>query len=109
MEFVTNLASYIIPFIVVLTIIVFVHELGHYWVARRCGVRVEIFSIGFGRELFGWNDRNGTRWKISAIPLGGSVKFFGDADAASGADNTAIASMDDAERKVYSTHQELGR
>src|SRR3546814_6712157 len=74
MEFVTNLASYIVPFVVVLTIIVFVHELGHYWVARRCGVRVEVFSIGFGPELFGWYDKNGTRWKISAIPLGGFVK-----------------------------------
>src|SRR3546814_10463286 len=103
MEFVTNLASYIVPFVVVLTIIVFVHELGHYWVARRCGVRVAVFSIGFGRELFGWNDRNDTRWKISAIPLGGYVKFFGDAAAASGADNSAIAAMDDADRK------EIGR
>src|SRR3546814_13026310 len=90
MEFVTNLASYIVPFVVVLTIIVFVHELGHYWVARRCGVRVEVFSIGFGPELFGWYDKNGTRWKISAIPLGGFVKFFGDADAASGADGAEI-------------------
>ncbi len=100
MDFITNLAAYIIPFVIVLTIIVFVHELGHYWVARRCGVRVEVFSIGFGRELFGWNDRNNTRWKISAIPLGGYVKFFGDADAASGADNAAVAAMSDAERKV---------
>lgn len=107
MDFIANLAAYIIPFVVVLTIIVFVHELGHYWVARRCGVRVEVFSIGFGRELFGWNDRNGTRWKISAIPLGGYVKFFGDADAASGADNSAIASMDDADRKVSFHHQGL--
>ncbi|WP_341702488.1 RIP metalloprotease RseP [Ferrovibrio sp.] len=107
MEFVTNLASYIVPFVVVLTIIVFVHELGHYWVARRCGVRVEVFSIGFGPELFGWNDRNGTRWKISAIPLGGFVKFFGDADAASGADTAAAAAMTDADRKVSFHHQGL--
>lgn len=99
MEFVTNLASYIVPFVVVLTIIVFVHELGHYWVARRCGVRVEVFSIGFGPELFGWFDKNGTRWKISAIPLGGFVKFFGDADAASGADGAAIAAMSEQDRK----------
>ncbi|HLT79309.1 MAG TPA: RIP metalloprotease RseP [Ferrovibrio sp.] len=108
MDFITNLAAYVIPFVIVLTIIVFVHELGHYWVARRCGVRVEVFSIGFGRELFGWNDRHGTRWKISAIPLGGFVKFFGDADATSNADNTAVAAMSDAERRVSFHHQPLG-
>lgn len=108
MDFITNLAAYIVPFVVVLTIIVFVHELGHYWVARRCGVRVEVFSIGFGRELLGWNDRHGTRWKISAIPLGGYVKFFGDADAASSSDNEAVAAMSDADRKVSFHHQGLG-
>lgn len=108
MDLIANLAAYIVPFVIVLTIIVFVHELGHYWVARRCGVRVEVFSIGFGRELFGWNDRNGTRWKISAIPLGGYVKFFGDADAASSTDNAAVASMSDADRKVSFHHQGLG-
>ena len=67
-----------------LTVLVFVHELGHYLVARRNGVRIEVFSIGFGPELFGWWDRAGTRWKFSAIPLGGYVKMFGDADATSG-------------------------
>lgn len=100
MDFIVNLAGYIIPFVVVLTIIVFVHELGHYWVARRCGVRVEVFSIGFGPELFGWNDRNGTRWKISAVPLGGYVKFFGDADATSNVDSSAVARMSEEDRKV---------
>src|SRR5580704_2951065 len=70
-------------FLVVLTVLVFVHELGHYLIARRNGVRIEIFSIGFGPELFGWNDRAGTRWKISALPLGGYVKMFGDSDASS--------------------------
>ena len=107
MDFIVNLAGYIIPFVIVLTIIVFVHELGHYWVARRCGVRVEVFSIGFGPELFGWNDRHGTRWKISAIPLGGFVKFFGDADAASSADNVAVSAMSEADRKVSFHHQGL--
>ncbi|HEX6956858.1 MAG TPA: RIP metalloprotease RseP [Ferrovibrio sp.] len=107
MDFITNLAGYVIPFVIVLTIIVFVHELGHYWVARRCGVRVEVFSIGFGPELFGWNDRHGTRWKVSAIPLGGFVKFFGDADASSGADDAAIAAMSDADKKVSFHHQRL--
>ena len=83
MEFLSGLWTYVIPFLVVLTVLVFVHELGHYWVARRNGVRIETFSIGFGPELFGRTDRAGTRWKISAIPLGGYVKMFGDADAAS--------------------------
>src|SRR5271154_7486946 len=69
-----------VGFLVVLTVLVFVHELGHYLIARRNGVRIEVFSIGFGPELFGWNDRAGTRWKFSAVPLGGYVKMFGDAD-----------------------------
>ncbi|WP_300299043.1 RIP metalloprotease RseP [Ferrovibrio sp.] len=107
MDFIVSLAGYIIPFVVVLTIIVFVHELGHYWVARRCGVRVEVFSIGFGPELYGWNDKHDTRWKISAVPLGGYVKFFGDADAASSADNGAVAAMTASERKVSFHHQRL--
>lgn len=107
MDFIASLAGYVIPFVVVLTIIVFIHELGHYWVARRCGVRVEVFSIGFGPELFGWNDKHDTRWKISAVPLGGYVKFFGDADATSSADNGAVAAMTAAERKVSFHHQRL--
>lgn len=67
----------IIPFLFVLTVLVFIHELGHYLVARWNGVRVEVFSVGFGPELFGWNDRRGTRWKFSALPLGGYVKMLG--------------------------------
>ena len=70
--------TYGIPFLVVLTPLVFVHELGHYLVARMCGVRVEVFSIGFGPEIFGWNDRSGTRWKFSAIPFGGYVRMYGE-------------------------------
>ncbi len=66
--------------LVLLTILVYVHEFGHYWVARKCGVRVEVFSIGFGPELFGWTDSKGTRWKFSAIPLGGYVKMFGETE-----------------------------
>jgi regulator of sigma E protease len=77
MDFLTGASDYIIPFLVLLTVVVFVHELGHFWVARRCGVRVEVFSVGFGPELFGRTDRSGTRWKLSAIPLGGYVKMFG--------------------------------
>lgn len=109
MDFITSFAGYAIPFVVVLTIIVFVHELGHYSVARRCGVKIEVFSIGFGRELFGWYDKHGTRWKISAIPLGGYVKFFGDADATSSTDNRAVAAMTDAERQVSFHHKTLGQ
>ena len=75
--------GYLLPFIVALTIIVFIHELGHFLVARWCGVTVEVFSIGFGREIYGWNDRHGTHWKICWLPLGGYVKFEGDANATS--------------------------
>lgn len=79
----STVVVYAIPFLIALTVIVFIHELGHYLVARWCGVDVESFSIGFGREIFGWNDKNGTRWKVGWIPLGGYVKFKGDANAAS--------------------------
>jgi regulator of sigma E protease len=95
-------------FLFVLTIVVFIHELGHFLVARWCGVRVLVFSIGFGPELFGFNDRHGTRWKVSAIPLGGYVKFFGDENAASVPDQTAIAAMSEADRKVSFVHQKVG-
>jgi len=71
---------YIVVFLLVLTVLVFVHEWGHFWVARRNKVRVEVFSIGFGPELYGWDDKYGTRWKISAIPLGGYVKMFGEGE-----------------------------
>lgn len=79
----SNIYLYVGAFVLVLSILVFVHEWGHYIVARLCGVRVEVFSIGFGKELFGFDDRHGTRWKISLIPLGGFVKLYGDVDPAS--------------------------
>lgn len=79
----SNIWVYGGTFLIVLSILVFVHEWGHYIVARLCGVRVEVFSIGFGKEIFGWNDKNDTRWKFSLIPLGGYVKMFGDTDPAS--------------------------
>ena len=72
--------TYLPYFVLVLTLLVFVHEYGHYWVGRRFGIHAEVFSIGFGPELIDWTDRNGTRWKISAVPLGGYVKFLGDSD-----------------------------
>lgn len=83
MDSVISILSYIVPFLVVLTIIVFVHELGHYLVARWCGIAIQTFSIGFGKELVGFTDRLGTRWRISAIPLGGYVRFVGDMNATS--------------------------
>lgn len=108
MDFLTGAWSYLVPFLIVLTLLVFVHELGHYWVARRNGVRVEVFSIGFGPELFGWNDRAGTRWKFSAIPLGGYVKFFGDADAAS-TPGAELPEMTPEEKAVSFHHKRLGQ
>ena len=91
MDFLADVWSYLGPFLLVLTVLVFVHELGHYLMARRNGVRVEVFSIGFGPEIYGWNDSHGTRWKISWIPLGGYVKFYGDAGVASQADSEHVA------------------
>jgi regulator of sigma E protease len=90
--------GYLIPFLFVLSLVVFFHELGHFLIARWCGVKIMVFSIGFGPELAGFNDRYGTRWKISAIPLGGFVKFFGDDNAASTPDRTALATMNPGER-----------
>lgn len=101
--------GYLIPFLFVLTLVVFFHELGHFLVARRCGVRVLVFSIGFGPELFGFNDRHGTRWKLSAIPLGGYVKFFGDENAASVPDAAALAAMSEEDRRHSFVHQPVGR
>ena len=82
--------SFIIPFIVLILVVVFIHEYGHYYFARRYGVGVTDFSIGFGKELFGWNDKSGTRWKICWIPLGGYVKFFGDRNVFSQADQEEL-------------------
>jgi regulator of sigma E protease len=103
-----GVVGYVVPFLFVLTIVVFFHELGHFLVARRCGVRVLVFSVGFGPELVGFNDRHGTRWKISAIPLGGYVKFFGDDNAASAPDQAAVAAMGPQERQESFFHQPIG-
>ena len=93
--------SYILPFMALIIVVVFIHEYGHYYFAKRYGVGVTDFSIGFGKEIFGWNDKSGTRWKICAIPLGGYVKFFGDRNVYSQADNDKIIkeySKDDQEK-----------
>jgi regulator of sigma E protease len=104
-----GLFSYIIPFLFVLTIVVFFHELGHFLVACRCGIRVLTFSIGFGPEIVGFNDRHGTRWKLAAIPLGGYVKFFGDENAASVPYAAALAAMDPREREVSFFGKSVGQ
>ena len=82
--------SYILPFLFLILVVVFIHEYGHYYFARKYGVGVTDFSIGFGKEIFGWNDKSGTRWKICWIPLGGYVKFFGDRNVFSQADQEKI-------------------
>ncbi len=90
----------LVPFLFVLTVVVFVHEMGHYLVGRWCGIGVKAFSIGFGPEIFGFNDRRGTRWKLSAIPLGGYVKFVGDMSATSQPDGAEIDDLSAEERRV---------
>jgi regulator of sigma E protease len=91
----------LVPFLFVLTVVVFVHEMGHYIVGRLCGIGVSAFSIGFGPELLGFNDRHGTRWKLCAIPLGGYVKFIGDMNVSSSpVDSAAIEALSEEERKV---------
>ncbi len=98
-----------LPFLFVLTIVVFFHELGHFLVARWCGVRVLVFSIGFGPEIVGFNDRHGTRWKIAAIPLGGYVKFFGDENGASVPDQAAVAAMTAEQRTESLFHKPVAQ
>ena len=104
-----NLAHSVLWFVVILTVLVFVHEFGHYLIARWNRVRVDVFSIGFGPELFGWWDRAGTRWKFSAIPLGGYVKMFGDSDASSGLPAAGLARLSQAEREVSFHYKRLGQ
>src|SRR5688572_30054215 len=101
--------AYALPFLFVLTVVVFFHELGHFLVARLCGVKIDAFSIGFGRELIGFTDRRGTRWKLCAIPLGGYVRFHGDDSVASTPDAKAIAKMGEQEKRVSFFHQSVGK
>lgn len=114
MDFLTSMAGNaygffgaVIPFLIVLTVVVFVHEMGHFLVGRWCGVGVQAFSIGFGKELLGFTDRRGTRWKLCAIPLGGYVKFVGDANGASVPDPEALARMEPRERAISFQTQAL--
>jgi regulator of sigma E protease len=96
-------------FLIVLTVLVFVHEFGHYAIARWNGVRIDVFSIGFGPELFGWWDSAGTRWKFSTIPLGGYVKMFGDSDASSGQPLPGLGRLAQSERNVSFHYKRLGQ
>jgi len=100
--------NYIIVFLIVLTVLVYVHEWGHYWVAKRNGVRVEVFSIGFGPEVFGWTNSVGTRWKIGLIPLGGYVKMFGEEDGREDEDGKHQELTED-EKAVSFHHKTLGQ
>jgi regulator of sigma E protease len=104
-----NYTGWIVPFLFTLTVIVFFHELGHVLVARWCGIRVLVFSLGFGPEIAGYTDRLGTRWKLSAVPLGGYVKFFGDENEASVPDPATLAAMTEEERKQSFFGQSVGR
>jgi regulator of sigma E protease len=96
-------------FLFVITLVVFFHELGHFLVARMFGVKVDVFSVGFGKEIFGWNDKRGTRWKVSWLPIGGYVKFAGDADASSRPDTRAGAAMNAAERDQALAFKPVGQ
>jgi regulator of sigma E protease len=103
-----TLLGYLLPFLFVLTIVVFVHELGHFLVARWCGVAIKTFSIGFGPEIAGFNDRHGTRWRLSWIPLGGYVKFIDDDNAAS-AGHKSLDQLSPEERKQSFQGKSLGQ
>ncbi len=91
---------YFASFILIISVIVFIHEYGHFWVARKCGVKIDAFSIGFGPELFGWTDKHGCRWQVAAFPLGGYVKMFGDISAASTPDKKKLEKLSKSEQKM---------
>jgi regulator of sigma E protease len=95
-----SLVGYLLPFIFVLSLVVFIHEFGHFIIGRLCGVKVDAFSLGFGPEIYGFDDRYGTHWRLAALPLGGYVKFHGDANGASVPDLEAASHMAPEERKV---------
>jgi regulator of sigma E protease len=116
MVFLSSIAGYaswiaglVLPFLFVLTLVVFFHELGHFLIARRCGVAVKVFSIGFGKELVGFTDRKGTRWRLSAIPLGGFVRFLGDENEAGVPDRQALASLEPDERQKAFAAKTVGQ
>jgi len=107
MDFITFIFQYAVPFLAILTVLVFVHELGHFLLARWNGVKVEVFSVGFGKELWGFDDKHGTRWRLSSVPLGGYVKMFGEGDMITGVDDTEDRPMTEDEKKVSFHHKKL--
>ena len=107
MDFLNFIIQYVVPFLLILTVLVFVHELGHFLLARWNGVKVEVFSVGFGSELWGFDDKHGTRWRLSSVPLGGYVKMFGEGDVVTGIDDTEDRPMTEDERKVSFHHKKL--
>ncbi|HWV81284.1 MAG TPA: RIP metalloprotease RseP [Hyphomicrobiaceae bacterium] len=109
MDLIWSFLSVLLPFLFVLTVVVFIHELGHFIVARWCGVKVQAFSIGFGREIWGFNDRHGTRWRLAWIPLGGYVKFVDDENGASVPSRDSLARMSQEERQGAFQTKSLGR
>lgn len=109
MPFFHFLLTYIIPFIFVLSVVVFVHEFGHFIVGRWCGVKVDVFSLGFGPKLLQYRDTKGTLWCLSAIPLGGFVKFYGDANSASVSDTELVSGMSEDERKIAFPSQSVAK
>jgi regulator of sigma E protease len=110
METISNIWNFTWPYLVIISISLFVHELGHYLIARLNGVKVEVFSLGFGPELAGFRDRHGTRWKLGLLPLGGYVRFFGDANAASGAKDAAtLAALGAEDRRGSFHHKKVGQ
>jgi regulator of sigma E protease len=106
-HWVWTLGSYLVPFLFVLSLVVFIHEFGHFIVGRLCGIKVDAFSMGFGPELAHFTDRHGTRWRLAALPLGGYVRFHGDASGASEPDAEAVASMPESERAVTFVAQKV--
>ncbi|MCR6632094.1 MAG: RIP metalloprotease RseP [Magnetospirillum sp.] len=107
MDFLAGIWNYVVVFLIILTVVVFVHEAGHYLVARWNGVKVDVFSIGFGPEVWGYTAKSGTRWRVSLLPLGGYVKMFGDADAASATGDDRP--MSEAEKAVSFRHKRVGQ
>ncbi|MEY2926395.1 MAG: metalloprotease RseP, partial [Pseudomonadota bacterium] len=91
------IASKFLWFLLLIGPLIFLHEMGHYWVGRWCGIKADVFSIGFGREILGWTDKRGTRWKLGWMPMGGYVRFAGDMSAAGG-DNDEWNALPQAER-----------
>lgn len=109
-EIIPGLSFTLIAFVAALSVVVFVHEMGHFWVARRNGVRCDVFSIGFGPELFGFTDRHGTRWRVAALPLGGYVKMFGEAEGANpGEEGDAPRPMTPEEQAVSFKYKTIGQ